>query len=88
MRDLAKHLPDDKRTVEQVRRMREILHGVCSPAEVDRNAKEAQKKLKAEMAAAGELEQEVYNRGCERNVEKLIPWEWKEFEDLARKNKR
>jgi hypothetical protein len=62
--------------------MRAMLYDICDPPQVDRRAKQDQRRLRAELAASGQLQEEVYVRGYQRSIEQLIPWEWEQFEQL------
>ncbi|MCC2684789.1 MAG: sulfatase, partial [Paenibacillaceae bacterium] len=53
--------------------LRDILYSVCLPEGVDRLARRQQRKLRAQLAASGQLFREQIKRGFEPNAEHLIP---------------
>jgi len=82
MNDLAKHTPEDPAVAEQLKLFRARLREICSPEEIDREARADQRRRMQLMKETGDLEQQVYYRGYERSAEKLVPWDWSEFEAL------
>ena len=73
MHDLALERPDDPDVRNTVRRLRKTLCGICSPEAVGARAKADQRALRERLAKSGQLFDELWKRGYERNAERLIP---------------
>ncbi len=82
MFDLVKHKADDPAVRGQLERFGSRLREICSPEEVDALAHSDQRRRMQEMKESGDLAQQVYYRGYEKSTEKLVPWDWSEFEAL------
>ena len=85
MHDLVKHRPEDAAVRDQLEQFRGRLREICSPEEVDARARADQGRRMQAMKESGDLARQVYFRGYEESEERLVPWDWKEFEAL-RKN--
>ena len=75
MHDLIVERSEDLDVKAKVRELRKMLCGVCSPEAVDARAKADQLALREEMAASGQLFDELWRRGYERNADRLVPRE-------------
>lgn len=63
MVNLAPLAAENREIAGRIASLRELLDGICSPVEVDRRARAAQEKKKAELAETGQLERELNKRG-------------------------
>ena len=75
MYDLVVERPNDPEVTATVHWMRQMLCGVCSPEAVDARAKADQRALREEMAESGLLQEELWKRGYEREVDRMVPRE-------------
>ncbi|MDP6037545.1 MAG: hypothetical protein QGG64_03270, partial [Candidatus Latescibacteria bacterium] len=75
MHDLIVERSEDLDVQAKVRELRGMLCGVCSPEAVDARAKADQLALREEMAASGQLFDELWKRGYERNADRLVQQE-------------
>jgi choline-sulfatase len=73
MRDLVLERPEDPEVEATVRRLREMLCGVCSPEAVDARAKADQRRRREELKATGRLAEEMWRYGYERDPDRLTP---------------
>ena len=72
MHDLVVEQPEAVCTQETIRRLRGMLYRVCAPEAVDARAKADQRALRERLAASGQLFEELWRRGYERNAERLV----------------
>ena len=70
MHDLVLERPDDARTVEACRRLRKTLCDICAPEAVDARAKADQRRFRNELTESGQMLEELWRRGYERNAER------------------
>ncbi len=82
MRDLVVHHRNHPDTQKKLEELSGRLQEICSPEQVDTEARADQHRRMQAMRESGDLEQQVYYRGYERSGEKLVPWDWSEFEKL------
>lgn len=74
MTDLVKTRGEEDPLVAQTLvRLRAALAAVCDPAELDREAKADQRRIREEAAQSGNLADWLWSRGFERNTDRLIP---------------
>ena len=72
MHDLILERPESPEVKAAVRRLRKILCEVCSPEAVDARAKADQRRLRQEMKEDGRLVEQLWERGCERDPDRLV----------------
>jgi choline-sulfatase len=73
MHDFIQERGDDREVEATVRRLRKILCSICSPEAVDARAKADQRALRQELTESGQIFNEQWRRGYERNPDALIP---------------
>jgi choline-sulfatase len=72
MHDLVAEQPDSPRVQETIRRLRQLLYGVCCPEAVDARVKADQRARRKELAESGRLFEEMWKRGYERRTDRLV----------------
>ena len=72
MHDLVLECPESLEVKATIRRLRKILCEVCSPEAVDSRAKADQRRLRQEMKEDGRLVEQLWERGCERDPDRLV----------------
>jgi choline-sulfatase len=72
MHDLVAERPGDPEVEANVRRLRRMLCEVCSPEAVDARAKADQRALRRRLTESGQILDDLYRFGYERNPERLI----------------
>ena len=72
MHDLVVERPDDPEVRSTRRRLRRMLCRVCSPEAVDARAKADQRALRKRLRETGQLVEEMYKRGYEKDPERLM----------------
>ncbi len=72
MHDLVAERPGDPKVGAVIGRLRRMLCRVCSPEAVDARAKADQRALRQKLRESGQLVEEMYKRGYEKNPERLI----------------
>ena len=72
MHDLIVTDHDSEEVDILVERLRGYLLSVCDPVAVNQNAKSDQADIRNMLLPTGQLEEEIYTRGYERNTDKLV----------------
>ena len=73
MYDLVLDRSGDPHTLATINRLRKMLCQIWSPEAVDARAKADQRALRARLASSGQLVEEMWKRGYERNPDHLVP---------------
>ncbi len=73
MKNLAPLAVGNTEIAQQAARLRKLLSKICNPPDVDRQARAAQEKKKAELASTGQLEKELKKRGFQIKGGRLAP---------------
>ena len=73
MHDLVLEQPEAPHVQEAIRRLRRMLYRVCSPEAVGARVRADQRALRERLAESGQLVEEMWKRGYERNPDRLVP---------------
>ncbi len=71
MENLASLAQKDNEILNKMRELKDIIHTVCSPEEVDHKARKDQKNLREELRLTGKLDDELLKRGYRTDGQKL-----------------
>ena len=73
LHDLMRERPDDPAVQKKARELRGVLTEVCDPEAAAARCQTDQLALREEMAQSGLLLDELWKRGYERQVDRLVP---------------